>query len=101
MLRAVVVCIGAAFILGGVWLEFAVRAPWPAAVELAVFGVLILIGTFLEGQYRSRRSGGASWQTTGERFVDPTSGALTEVTYNPETGERSYETTESKRFPPI
>jgi hypothetical protein len=26
----------------------------------------------------------------GERFVDPTSGRLTEVRHNPETGERDY-----------
>jgi hydroxymethylpyrimidine pyrophosphatase-like HAD family hydrolase len=32
----------------------------------------------------------AALQTTAERFVDPTSGKLLEVRYNPQTGERAY-----------
>jgi hypothetical protein len=92
MLRALVICIGIAFIVAAGWIGFISHLPWPASLELAIFGVLILIGTFLEGRYRSSRAGGATWQPTGERFVDPSTGALTEVTYNPQTGERSYET---------
>ena len=30
------------------------------------------------------------WQPTGERFVDPTTGQMVEVRYNPQTGERDY-----------
>ncbi len=69
---------------------FAVSA-WPAALELGVLGVILVLGAFFEGRYRGRRSAiGADWQTTGERFVDPTSGRLTEVRWNAKTGERAY-----------
>jgi len=102
MLRVLVVAIGGAFVCAGGWIGLTSNAPWPVAVEVSVFGVLILIGTFLEGRYRSSRAGGAGWQTTGERFVDPSTGALTEVTYNPRTGERSYQTAaNAEQFPKL
>ena len=33
---------------------------------------------------------GAAWTFTGERFVDPSSGAMAEVWMNDRTGERAY-----------
>jgi hypothetical protein len=87
MLRALVVAIGVACIVGAAFLANQV---WFAALELAVFGVLILIGTFFEGRYRGHRATGTGWQRTAERFVDPVSGKLVEVRYNPKTGERAY-----------
>lgn len=87
MLRAFVVAIGAGFIVAAAFLA---NKAWFAALELGVFGALILIGTFLERHYRAPRAAGRDWQTTGERFVDPTSGRLVEVRYNPQTGERAY-----------
>lgn len=87
MLRAFVVAIGLACIVGAAFLANQV---WFVALELAIFGVLILIGTFFEGRYRARRPTGSSWQRTAERFVDPVSGKLVEVRYNPKTGERAY-----------
>jgi hypothetical protein len=87
MLRALVIAVGAACILGAI---FIARQYWFAALEIGVFGVLILIGTVFERHYRARRAAGSGWQTTSERFVDPTSGKLTEVRYNPQTGERAY-----------
>jgi hypothetical protein len=87
MLRALVVAIGGACIVAAVLLASRV---WFVALELAIFGVLLLIGTFFEGRYRARRPTGSGWETTGERFVDPTSGKLVEVRYNPQTGERAY-----------
>ena len=35
-------------------------------------------------------SAGGNWQVTGEKFVDPESGRVTEVLYDPDTGERRY-----------
>jgi hypothetical protein len=99
MLRLTVVGIGVALLLAAAWLTVR-HGVWPAALYCAIWGVLILIGTFLEGHYRSRRAG-ANWQTTGERFVDPTSGKLTEVRYDPQTGLRSYEPADSTQYPPI
>ncbi len=87
MLRALVVAIGAGCILAAL---FMANRVWFAALELGVVGALILIGTFFEGRYRTRRATGSGWQTTPERFVDPTSGKLVEVRYNPQTGERAY-----------
>jgi hypothetical protein len=33
---------------------------------------------------------GADWKFTGERFADPTSGAILEVWWRPRDGERAY-----------
>ena len=102
MLRAVVIALGAALLTAAVAIAILAPAGWAAAIQCAVLGVLILIGTLLEKHYRSRRSlTGASWQTTGERFMDPITGQFTEVRYNPQTGERSYEPSESASFPKI
>ena len=93
ILRGVVIGIGSLLILGGIVLAIAVPGPgWVGAVQCWIFGGLILIGTLLEMRYHSRRSTpGAGWQTTGERFIDPTTGQLTQVRYNPATGERAYD----------
>ncbi|HEY1773784.1 MAG TPA: hypothetical protein VGH91_11410 [Gammaproteobacteria bacterium] len=57
-----------------------------------VFGALLLLGTFFE-RWRYKPAvtpQSAKGQPTGERFVDPESGALMEVWYDAATGERSY-----------
>jgi hypothetical protein len=87
MLRAFVVILGVGCIVAATFMSGLVGY---AAFQLAVLGALILIGTFFEGRYRARRAAGSGWETTGERFVDPTSGKLVEVRYNPQTGERAY-----------
>ncbi len=53
--------------------------------------VLTAAVAFERWRYRPRvdRARG-QWQLTGERFVDPATGKLMEVLYNPETGERDY-----------
>ena len=71
-------------------------ALWGVALYCAVYGLLIVGGIVLE---RSRyappvdRAHGP-WQETGERFRDPTTGQMTEVRYNPVTGERDYASVE-------
>ena len=92
MLRVAVLSIGTLCIAGGIAVAIASPRIWPVSVELVIIGALILLGTLLERSYRSRRATSAAWQRTGERFVDPVSSKLTEVLYNPQTGERSYET---------
>jgi hypothetical protein len=54
--------------------------------------VIIVAGVLFErGRYRARADREHDrWQSTGERFVDPTSGRLMEVRYDPESGERDY-----------
>ena len=57
-----------------------------------VFGTLLLLGTVFERwRYKQPRSAAAARGTaTGERFIDPESGALVEVYYDAATGERNY-----------
>ncbi len=64
----------------------------PLAVDLAVGGVVVIAALIFERwRYTPRvdRAHGR-WETTGERFVDPTSGHLVEVRYNKDTGQRDY-----------
>jgi hypothetical protein len=62
------------------------------AFPLLVFGSLLTLGTMFERwRYKpteTRQS--ARGSATGERFIDPVSGALMEVWYDAATGERSY-----------
>ena len=63
-----------------------------AALYLGVYGVVIVGGILLEhSAYRPRiHRHTKGWQPTGERFVDPITRQLTEVWFNPDTGERDY-----------
>lgn len=66
---------------------------------LILGGVVVLVSILLERRgYRPRldRAHGR-WERTGERFVDPASGKLLEVRYNPQTGERDYVEAETRR----
>lgn len=62
------------------------------AFYLGVYGLVIVGGILLEqNAYRPRiHRNQSGWQPTGERFVDPTTHTLTEVWFNPDTGERDY-----------
>ncbi len=91
MLRALVALFGVLLLIGG-FLTLS-RAPfaWPAAVELFFGGGLLLFAIAFEARrYRAKTASSGRWETTGERFVDPTTGKLTEVRYNPQSGERKY-----------
>ncbi len=91
LLRAIVALFGLCLIAGGIVMLLAAGAGGASVVPMFM-GALIVIGTIFEARrYRAKSSAPASaWQQTGERFVDPTSGKLLEVRYNPETGEREY-----------
>jgi len=67
-------------------------------IYLAINGLIIAGGILFErSSYRSNadRTQG-TWQPTGERFNDPTSGQIVEVYYNPQTGERDYRESDPK-----
>ena len=56
-------------------------------------GLLLIWFVFRKGGYKRRpldAPPGPDWSFTGERFVDPKSGALLEVWYCPKNGERAY-----------
>lgn len=60
---------------------------------LLILGVLALLTGVLEPVYGTARRtppGGGSWRATEERFVDPASGELVTVWFDPSTGERRY-----------
>ena len=84
--------------IGGVMLAAAAigaLAGYPLAgiVPLAVWGAILVGGALVE---RWRYQGltddrpGRNWQATPERFVDPETGRLVTVFFNPATGERRY-----------
>lgn len=77
------------FVLGIV-----VWADGGAGAVLCLFGALIAVSAVVErtyGNLRSRPRGG-QWRPTEERFVDPESGRLVTVWFEPATGERRYVT---------
>lgn len=63
------------------------------ALPLAAWSGVIAAAVWLERwRYRNRAAvEGDDWQPTDERFVDPASGQLMQVFYNPRTGERRYD----------
>lgn len=91
MLRGTLVGLGiAALIASGICF---VAGAYGAAFYLLISGIILTVGILFERwRYsRSATSPTGNWQTTGERFVDPTRGKLVEVLYNPDTGERDYQ----------
>jgi len=59
--------------------------------EVVLLALIAVASIFLERRYRGRRNAArGSWQRTQERFIDPSTGELTEVWYDPQTGERDY-----------
>jgi hypothetical protein len=59
---------------------------------LLIVSVLVLVTAALEPFYgrTTGRPMGANWRATDEKFVDPDTGALVTVWFNPESGERRY-----------
>ncbi len=68
--------------------------------DLAGLGVLGILGTvFEQWRYRKRPPVAARWESTGERFEDPSTGEPVEVLYDPLSGERRYEPLPQRRPP--
>ncbi len=89
MLRKVLLGIGILMLVVGVLMLFAQPAN---AFPLLLFGgLLTLSAVFERWRYKQPKTAAAArGSATGERFIDPESGALMEVWYDPATGERSY-----------
>jgi hypothetical protein len=90
MLRTVVIAVAAIIVCIGIGLiACGVQAPgWQALV----IGAIVLMGTLFE-RWRYRRIEElpkGQWQRTDERFLDPSTGNLVEVMFDPRTGERRY-----------
>ncbi len=90
MLRnAILICAAALF--AGSLLLFAIYPPlfaWP------LMSGIVLLGTLFErvgyGRAHASRPAGRGWQETAERFVDPESGRVVSVWFDPANGERRY-----------
>lgn len=89
MLRAFVAAIGWLLALAGVLM---LLAPAHSGLPLLIVGGLVVLSLFFEGRYRGTKIEAPSqtWQPTGEKFIDPGTGKLVEVDYDPQTGERNY-----------
>jgi hypothetical protein len=90
-LRGVVLACGAASAGGALFLAFA--NCYPAAGLLALGAALLFLGLLIERWRYKPLAGprpGPDWQATGERFVDPETGKLVAVYFQPATGERRY-----------
>ena len=91
MLRKILVAIGVLLLITAA--VFLALGLYPFLPHLLVLGLMLSAGIVWERwQYKRTQTGkpDPSWTTTGERFVDPGSGQLTEVYYDPRNGERHY-----------
>ena len=92
MLRA------ALLVIGGVMLAAAAIGALAGCrlavmIPLAVWGAILAGGLLVERwRYQALTDArpGRNWQATPERFVDPETGRLVTVFFNPATGERRY-----------
>ena len=89
-LRQVLIGVSAAVLVVSFMLAVFVK---PVFAELSIGAGVILIGLLFEarrylGRVTDPTSGG--WQLTEEKFIDPATGHLMQVRFNPQTGERDY-----------
>lgn len=89
MLRASLLVFGGALALVGVLL---LARGLPGGAQALALGGLIVLGTVFERwRYRPNRArSGATWEATGERFLDPQTRETVQVFYDPCSGERRY-----------
>ncbi|HEY1992287.1 MAG TPA: hypothetical protein VGH71_07475 [Gammaproteobacteria bacterium] len=89
MLRKLLLGLGLLMLAGGLALLFA--QPANGFPLLVCGGLLTLSAVFERWRYKQSKTAAAAKGTaTGERFIDPETGALMEVYYDASTGERSY-----------
>lgn len=88
MLRIAVGIVAGIALLAGLFLAFANLV----FLELAAAGAIVLAGVLFEARRYQARSSGRSrrWQDTDERFIDPTTGHLMQVRFDPQSGDRDY-----------
>lgn len=90
MLRKAILAYGVLAIVGAVALA-AAGIVTGLVFYLFVNGAVVAAALLLErGRYSPPVTTGGRWQETGERFVDPSTGTLMKVRYNPQTGARDY-----------
>lgn len=90
MLRKAILAYGVlAIIVGIVLLAAGIVAGF--VVYVLIQGVVVIAALLFErGRYRPVSTASGAWLDTEERFVDPSTGQLMKVRYNPQTGARDY-----------
>jgi hypothetical protein len=100
MLRKLILAYGIVAVIGAVALA-AAGILTGLVFYLFVNGVIVVAALLLErGRYRPPVDAGGRWQETGERFIDPSTGQLMKVRYNPQTGARDYVAVDPVENPP-
>jgi len=90
MLRKAILAYGVLAIIGAVVLALA-GIITGLVVYLFVNGAVVIAALLFErGRYRPTVTPGGKWEDTEERFIDPSTGQLMKVRYNPQTGAREY-----------
>ena len=90
MLRKAILAYGVLAVIGAIVLALAGIISGLVLYLLVNGAVVIAALVFERGRYRPAVSPDGPWQETTERFVDPTTGQLMKVRYNPQTGARDY-----------
>ena len=93
--RGCIVAFGGVLILLGLvgFVAGTAEAPGFPAIPVFIFGSVVVVTALIEpvyGKLVSRPPLSAGWRPTGEKFIDPASGKLVEVWFDPATGERKY-----------
>ena len=100
MLRKAILTYGVLAVIGAIFLALA-GIITGLVLYLFVNGAVVIAALLFErGRYRPTVSPEGPWQETAERFVDPTTGQLMKVRYNPQTGARDYVPITSQPDPP-
>ena len=89
MLRNVVLALGLAGLVVGLWFTLVDAAGWP----MLIFPAIIVTGIVFERvNYRGNTSDTTdpNWRPTNERFLDEATGRPITVWFNAATGERRY-----------
>jgi hypothetical protein len=100
MLRKAILGYGVLAVVGAIVLALA-GIITGLVLYLFVNGAIVIAALLFErGRYRPAASQDGLWQETAERFIDPTTGQLMKVRYNPETGARDYVPVSPQPDPP-
>jgi len=90
MLRRVILGYGVLALIGGIGLALA-GIMTGLVFYLCVNGAIVIAALLFErGRYQPKITPGGRWEETGERFIDPSTGQLMKVRYDPHTGARDY-----------
>jgi len=90
MLRKAILAYGVLAIIGAIVLA-AIGVGAGIIFYVFIQGAIVIVALLFErGRYQPTVTPDGPWQDTEERFVDPSTGKLMKVRFNPKTGSRDY-----------